>query len=264
MGHIGLICLFTLIIHTTETLSYAVRLSGVRTGRLAVALSLTGMILLVSRTSNLIQGPMTGGLIDEAAVTHVDVEPYFRYIIAAASLGTAVAILLFPTFVQLSERLIAHLEVAGSIPKLLKNSVNIDSLKHVSYHIRIPRLQALSRFRIKDIPKRLLLLNCIVTGIYTISVLSALYASLIAPELKMTLAMSSGLINGFATVILTVLVDPQVGLLTDKALHGQIGADAIREVYIWLMVSRFLGTLLGQALFLPAAYWVAWIGPLFH
>ncbi|MFY0546304.1 lipid II flippase Amj family protein [Brevibacillus sp. H7] len=264
MEHVWLICLFTSIIHTTETLSYAVRLAGVRTGKLAVALSLTGMILLVSRTSNLIQAPMTGALIDQAMHMHLDVSWHFRFIIAAASAGTVTAILLFPTFVQLSRRLIAHLEMAGSIPQLLKNSVSVESIRHVRQHIRIPRLQALSRFRIKGIPKRLLLLNCIVTAIYTVSILSTLYASLISPDFKATILMSSGLINGFATIILTILVDPQVALLTDRAMNGQTEPDTLREIYIWLMISRFLGTLLAQLLFIPAAYWVAWIGPLFH
>jgi hypothetical protein len=264
MEHIWLICLFTYIIHTTETLSYAIRLAGVRTGKLAVALSLTGIIVLVSRTSNLIQAPMTGALIDQAMHTHFDVGWYFRYIIAAASLGTATAVLLFPTFVQLSKRLIAHLEIAGSIPQLLKNSVSVSSIRHVGHHIRWPQLQILSRFRFRGIPKRLLLLNCIVTAIYTVSVLSTLYASLIAPDFKATILMSSGLINGFATIILTILVDPQVALLTDRAINGQTEPEFIWEMYMWLMVSRFLGTLLAQLVFIPAAYWVAWIGPWFH
>lgn len=32
---------------------------------------------------------------------------------------------------------------------------------------------------------------------------------------------SSGLINGIATILLTILIDPQIGLLTDKVLKGE-------------------------------------------
>lgn len=259
-----LISFFTLIIHTTDTLSYAIRLAGVRTGKLAVALSLTGIIVLVSRTSNLIQGPMTGGLIDLAKKTNLDVEPYFRVIIGAASAGTALAILLFPIFVTLSTRVIAHLEVAGSIPQMIKNSVSIEKIKQVGYHLRNSRWEMLSRFRMGSIPKRLLFLNCIVTSIYTVSVLSVLYASLLVPEYEATVLMSSGLINGFATIIFTILVDPQIALLTDKALQGKTEADSIQKIFVWLMISRFVGTLLAQLMLMPAAYWVAWLGPLFH
>jgi hypothetical protein len=259
-----LICLFTMIIHTTETLSYAVRLAGVRTGKLAVALSLTGMIVLVARTSNLIQGPLTGSLIDFAEKTHIDVAQHFRIIIAAASAGTAAAILLFPTFVSLSTRLISHLEIAGSIPQMIKNSVTVGNIKRVGYHLKRPKWETLKRFRLGGVPKRLLLLNCVVTAIYTVSVLSALYASLLTPDFKTTATMSTGLINGFATIIFTILVDPQVALLTDKALQGKTEPEAIQKIYVWLMISRFFGTLAAQLLLIPAAYWVVWISPLFY
>jgi Alternate to MurJ len=264
MNTVWLICLFTFVIHATETLSFAIRLAGVQTARLAVALSLTGMVLLVSRTANLMQSPFTGGLIDRATVTHADVAPDLHMIIGAASLGTLAAILLFPTCVQLSKRLIAHLELAGSIPQMLRTSVTVHSIRHVRHHIRLPRWRALSRFRFRGIPKRLLLLNCVVTGIYTSSILSVLYASLLAPAFKATVLMSSGLINGFATIIMAVLVDPQVALLTDKALQGQAPTESIRDTYLWLMVSRFFGTILAQFLLVPAAHWVAWLAPLFH
>ena len=54
----------TTIIHTAETLSYAVRLAGVRLNKIAVALSLTGMIVLVSRTANMVQGPIAAKFVD--------------------------------------------------------------------------------------------------------------------------------------------------------------------------------------------------------
>lgn len=259
-----LISVFTMIIHTTETLSYAIRLAGVRVGKLAVALSLTGIIVLIARTSNLIQAPMTGSLIDLAVIEDIDVEQYFRMIIAAASAGTAAALLLFPTFVSLSTRLIAHLEVAGSIPQMFKNSVTVGSIKRVGYHLKKPKWEMLKRFRLGGVPKRLLFLNCIVTAVYTVSVLSALYASLLTPDFKTTAMMSTGLINGFATIIFTILIDPQVALLTDKALQGKTEPEAIQKIYVWLMISRFFGTLAAQLLLIPAAYWVVWLSPLFH
>ncbi|NGQ95528.1 DUF2837 family protein [Brevibacillus sp. SYP-B805] len=258
-----LILLFTFIIHMTETLSYAVRLAGVRTGKLAVALSLTGIILLISRTSNLFLAPLNGGLIGYAQRMHVDVEPQFRLMISAASLGTAAAILLMPTCVRLASRAIAHLEVAGSIPQLLKTSVTVSRIKQVSHHIRLPNRGMLSAFRLAGIPKRLLLLNGLVTAIYTIGVLSALYAALLYPEYREVAMNSSGLINGIATIIFTVLVDPQVALITDRTMKGGGDGDLLARMFVYLMLSRFAGTMLSQLLFLPAAHWIAWISPFF-
>ncbi len=264
MDALWLICLLTFVIHTTETLSYGIRFAGVLTGRLAVALSLVGIVLLISRTSNLIQGPFTGGLMDQAAISHTDPSMKLHLIIAASSLGTLAAIFLFPTFVQLSKRLISHLELAGSIPQMLRTAVTVDSIRRVRHHVRIPNLQFISRFRIQGIPKRLLLLNALGTAVYTSSVLASLYAILLVPDYKATVLMSSGMINGFATIFMTILVDPQVALLTEKAMQGQATHESIRNMYLWLMISRFFGTILAQILLVPAAYWVAWLAPLFH
>lgn len=266
MSTIWIICLFTLIIHASDTLSYAVRLAGIRTGLLAVSLSLTGMILLISRTSNLVQAPMSGGIIDSvgneitASELH-HVESLFRMILASASVGTVLAIVLFPTCVFLSARIIARLEVVGSIPLMLKKSVNVSSIKWAKKHIRVPRWQMLLRLRVGGIPKRLLLLNMIVTAIYTVGVLSSLYTALLVPELHTTATMSSGMINGLATIIFAVFIDPRIAIVTDRALTGQIPKESMNKMFGLLMLSRFAGTLLAQLLLVPAALWLKWLLP---
>lgn len=58
--------LFTMLIHAADSLSYALRLGGLRTRRIALAISLAGILLLVSRTSNMAQGPMIGSLVNAA------------------------------------------------------------------------------------------------------------------------------------------------------------------------------------------------------
>lgn len=251
------VCILTLLIHSVETLSYAIRLAGVRAGKLAVALSVTGIVVLVSRTANLIQAPLTAKLIDQAKDSETfSLEMYFRYILGASSLGTLVAIVLFPTFVFLFARIIAHLEIEGSIPKLI-SSVTVDKIKHARHHLRKPRLSMLRSLRYYGIPKRLLLLNAVVTAIYTVGVLSALYAAHLVPAYSMTASQSSGLINGIATILMTVFVDPQLALITDKALANREESGKLGRIFGMLMFSRLAGTLLAQLIFIPAAYWVS-------
>ncbi|MFC4098116.1 lipid II flippase Amj family protein [Paenibacillus xanthanilyticus] len=256
------IALLTLTIHAAETLSYAVRMAGIRTGKLAIALSLTGMIVLVARTSNIAQGTMTGKIVDFAK-THgdFDLAGSFRFIIGGASAGTLVAIALFPTFVQLSARLIAHLEKAGSVPGMARSLMRADAIRHSVHHIRRPRLAMVRRFRKGGYPLRLMLLNGFVTAIYTVGVLAALYASSLPGPYSIGISQSSGLINGLATILLTVLIDPHVALMTDRALRQEAALASVNQLYGALMLSRLGGTLLAQALFLPAAYWVQWAVP---
>ncbi|KOR90108.1 lipid II flippase Amj family protein [Paenibacillus solani] len=243
----------TMIIHTAETLSYSARYAGVKLNKIAVALSLTGIIVLVSRTSNLVQAPLTAKFVDYAREEPTfDVLSYFRAILLAASIGTIAAIALFPTFVNLFSRVISKLEVAGSIPKLV-TSVTIGQLKNTRHYIKKPNL-AWSQFRYLGVPKRFVMLNIVVTAFYTVGVLSSLYAAHLTPQFSTTASQASGLINGIATIILTIFIDPQLGLITDKATRNEEARDQLGKVYTMLMVSRFFGTMLAQLVIIPAAY----------
>lgn len=260
LEQIIILACFTLIIHLIETLTYAIRIAGVRLSRLAVALSLVGVILLISRTANLFQGILSGSIIDYAKNDpDFSLVETFRIIIGSATVGTLIALLLYPTAVALSSRMINHLEVAGSIPQMVRASVSIDKLQKARNHIRLPKVSMLSRLRVGGIPKRLILMNMAITAIYTIGVLAALLASTMTTEDAMSAAQSSGLINGIATIMLTILIDPQVGILTDKVLRGEREPAALQKMFAFLMMSRLAGTLLAQLLLVPAAFWIKWV-----
>lgn len=246
------VVVLTIIIHAAETLSYSIRYAGVIKNKIAVALSLTGIIVLISRTANLLQSPVTGNFVDHAKEDpSFEVLGYFRIVLLAASAGTIIAIALFPTFVTLCGKIIARLEVAGSIPKLL-TSVTFDQLKNARRYIRKPRFN-LSAYRYMGISKRFILLNVAVTAFYTVGVLSALYAAHLLPAFSTTASQMSGIINGIATVLLTIFIDPQLGLIMDKATKDEQAKSQLGKIYTMMMVSRFFGTLLAQLLIVPAA-----------
>ncbi|MNN58355.1 hypothetical protein D3C81_1734000 [compost metagenome] len=175
----------------------------------------------------------------------------------ASSLGTLVAIALFPTFVGLFSRVISKLEVEGSLPKLL-SSVTIEQLKNTRKYIKKPGIK-LPSFRYLGIPKRFIIMNIFVTGFYTVGVISSLYAGHLSPHLLATASNSSGLINGLATIVLTIFIDPQLGIITHKATEQAEYRDQLGKIYVLLMFSRFLGTLLGQLVFIPAAHFISWM-----
>jgi hypothetical protein len=247
-----IVCLLTMIIHTAETLSYSVRFAGVRLNKIAIALSLTGIIVLVSRTANMIQAPLTAKFVDYAkSDPDFLLLNYLRIILLASSLGTLIAIAVFPTFVGLFERIISKLEIEGSIPKLL-TSVTISQLKNTRKYIRKPKIRLYS-FRYLGIPKRFIVMNVFVTAFYTVGVLSSLYAAHLVPQFSTTASQASGLINGLATILLTIFIDPQLGIITHKSTENVEYRDQLGKIYVVLMGSRFLGTLVGQIVLVPAA-----------
>lgn len=256
--YIFIVFFMTMIIHTAETLSYSIRLAGVNLHKIAVALSLTGIVVLVSRTANLVQAPLTAKLVDYAkSHASFDLLRELRIILLASSIGTLVAIMLFPTFVSLFGRVITRLEVAGSIPKLI-SSVSLGQLKNSKHYLKVPRF-TFSQYRYLGIPKKFIAMNVIVTSFYSVGVLSSLYAAYLFPQLSTTASQASGIINGIATILLTIFIDPQLGLITDKALNHEEHRNQLGKIYVMLMTTRFMGTMLAQFILVPGAYFIGYV-----
>ncbi|RDW17465.1 lipid II flippase Amj family protein [Oceanobacillus chungangensis] len=256
-----MIALFILIIHSIETLAYSVRLSGARVKLLASALSLFNVMVMVSRLANMMQQPFTGSLIDNAPKENAleFVAGQYRILIASATLGTIIGLLLLPTFIAIFSRAIIHLaEERGSIPALLKKGLTIPFLKRAKKHIHLPRYSYLKDMNWRDIPIKLFCTNMLITAIYTIGVLSALYAALLAPERATTAVMASGLINGVATILLIVFIDPKISILADDVINQKGSYVSLKSASIMMVTSRLLGTLLAQVLFIPGAKYIAW------
>ncbi|TDL82737.1 lipid II flippase Amj family protein [Peribacillus frigoritolerans] len=256
------ISLFILIIHCIETLAYAVRLSGARVKMIASALSLFNLMVIVSRMANMMQQPFTGSLVDLAPKenTLLYVENQYRILIASSTLGTVLGILLLPTFIALFSRAIIHLSDArGSIPLLLKKGFSFEYLKRGIKHIQLPKKSYFMTINLKQIPIKLFFINMIITSIYTIGVLSALYAALLVPDRSSTAIMASGLINGIATILLVILIDPKISVLADDVVNNKGSYTRLKSISIMMITSRLFGTLLAQLLFIPGAHYVAWL-----
>jgi len=50
-----------------------------------------------------------------------------------------------------------------------------------------------------------------------------------------------------------ILIDPVSALITDQALRGKRPASEVSHTVVWQVKGRFIGTLLAQLLFFPAA-----------
>jgi hypothetical protein len=255
------IALFIFIIHSIETLAYAVRLSGARVKMIASALSLFNIMVIVSRLANMMQQPFTGSLIDTAPNENAleFVETQFRILIGASTVGTVVGIILLPTFIALFSRAIIHLsEEKGSVPSLMKRIFSIHYIKRGITHFSLPKFSYLQDTRIKDIPIRLFFVNMIITAIYTIGVLSALYAALLVPERANTAIMAYGLINGIATILLVIFIDPKISVIADDVVNQRGSYNKLKSISLMMVISRLFGTLLAQLLLIWGARYIAW------
>jgi hypothetical protein len=107
-------------------------------------------------------------------------------------------------------------------------------------------------------PLKIFLLNVVAVSIMTIGVLSAVYASYLNPEYRTTASNLSAFINGFATILMFVFIDPHLSTMTDDVNIGKLPESAFRKIIVYMVGARIAGTMLAQILFLPAAKMIAW------
>jgi hypothetical protein len=248
----------TALVHCLDTASYASRIAGVRTGRLALTGALFSIVSLLSRVANTLQAPLLGIAVDRM-VRQGNLDGMvsgFHWIIASASVGTLLGAVLIPTFTSLFSRGALAYESHGSFLAVMVHSLSTRGLSRISQHFRLPLPESVRNARRFNLPRSFFLLTVLVTAVYTVGVSSTIYASALAPELVRTATTLSGVINGVGTLLLVILVDPVSALITDQALRGNRPASAVSHIVVWQVAGRLAGTLLAQLLFLPAALFV--------
>lgn len=257
--------IFTLTIHMISTLAYAVRLVGVRTGRLAVSFALFNILVLISRTAHAIQAPLLSKKIEGDLAMEIPLQPdsMFRWLILAASIGTLIGGFLIPTFKQLFTRFVLRFDIDRSIPRVLIHGFSKAGVRHIKTDLKIPSRQNIKHLKdYKHLPKRLIALNTLVISILTVGVFASLNAAYINPALRVTASTLAPIITGLATILLVVFIDPYFSLLTDDVLDGKRSEAYFHKCVFAMAISRFAGTLLAQLLLGPAAWLIAKIASL--
>ena len=254
------------IVQFVQIGAYAARLAGVQSGRIATSISLFNLFVTASRLANLFYAPMLGQISDRAAATSEvhTFEWQVRAIVLGGTVGTALGALALPAFLMLFLRGIASFERTNSVPRTLLRAFSFRTLVAVAESLRLPSASHLSRFSIRHIPLNLLVFNTIVTGIYAIGVVAAVYASVIDPAAARTSVLLSGIVNGIATISFTLIVDPTSAYITDQAAKGERPVEDVKSMVFFLALTAILGTLLSQFILIPAAYVIAFAAHLFN
>lgn len=288
MERLLVVAALTAVIHFINTLAYAVRISGVRTRRLATALSLFNVIFLVASTANTIQAPILASMVELVIKTGqaqtgvrvadaqlinsavyqallVSLSQNIRIVILAATVGTIIAAALIPAFVNIFNRAIFIFEETGSVPRMLGQIIiSPRRFMKISGQIYLP---GRSTFKIASkrkmaIPKTFLFLNIIVTGVYTTGVLSAIYAGALFPGFRSTATLLSAVVNGVATILAATVVEPTAAAITDQAIREDRGEEDVKQMVLYLTLTRIVGTVFAQLIFLPSAYLVKYVASL--
>lgn len=256
------ICLLTAAINLIGTLAYGARIAGVRTRRIAMSFALFNILVLVSRTSNSFLGPFLAKRIENrlASGGGAALAGDFRIVLASATVSVLLGIVLVPTAQRMFARGIGYFQRNRSTAQMILRTASPSGLHAIRESIALPHLGHL-----RDLTRPLgvgwgvLLANVLAQALITVGVLASLYAGYLNPQFRVTASQLSAVVNGFATILLFALIDPQLSVMTDDVVEGHIDEPLFRRTIMWISVSRLVGTMLAQIFFLPAATAIAWI-----
>ena len=91
----------------------------------------------------------------------------------------------------------------------IRRTSTVPTLAHIS-ELRKPR----------GVSIRVILLNILAQALLTVGVVASLYAGYLYPDYRVTASQLSAVVNGFATILLFVLIDPQLSVMTDDVVAG--------------------------------------------
>jgi hypothetical protein len=261
-GQLILICLLTAVINLIGALAYAARIAGIRTGRIAMSFALFNLLVLVSRMSNSFLGPFLAKRIELrlASGGGEALAGDFRLVLASASVAVFVGILLVPTAQRLFAQAIGWFQHNRSTARLVLRTASPTGISAIRQAITIPNVANLKELRQpKGVGWGVLFANMLAQGLITVGVLASLYAGYLNPEFRVTASQLSAVVNGFATILLFALIDPQISVMTDDVVEGRMDANLFRRAIIWVSLSRLAGTVAAQIFFVPAALAIAWV-----
>jgi len=271
--------LLTAFINLINTLTRSSRLSGVRTGSLATAISLFGVVYLAASFANTLQAPLLASTVEliiknaynqalgiAAAADATGTQVYqqalmglnykLRFVIAGASLGTVAGMLVIPSFVTSFANAINAFGRTGSVFKVIP-LILVSLFKPGSGILKL-RMTSLTTLREivttrMTTPKSFLLWNLASYSLWTCNVLAGLYAGALYPEFRGTAVMMAAIVGNAAIVVNVMMVDPVLAKVTDAVARGEEKELGLKQIIFYLAVSNLLGTILAQAIFEPVS-----------
>ena len=255
-----IVLLLTFVINFITTLSYSVRIVGIRTGRIAISFALFNILVLVSRTANGFQAPLLAKTV-ENDIKHgiFGNDLTFRLIIFSCTLATIFGAFLIPTFQRVLSKAVINFSTHKSMSKLILHGFSKAGILYFKDNMTIPAKGNISQIEFnKHFPWRIFILNIFAVAIMTIGVLSAVYASYLNPEYRTTASNLSAFINGFATILMFAFIDPHLSAMTDDVTLGKCSETTFRKYLVYMTIARLIGTIVAQFIFMPSAELLAW------
>ncbi len=279
MDRLLFVFLLTAFINLINTLTRSSRLSGVRTGRLATAISLFGVVYLAASFANTLQAPLLASTVDgivkdaytlsietapEAEVTGTQVyqdalaglNHKLRFVMLGAAAGCVLGILTIPSFVASFSNAVKAFGRTGSVFKVIP-LILLSFFRPRSgiLEFRMSSIATLKEilFRKMTTPKAFLYWSLFSYSLWTVNVLSGLYAGALYPDFRQTAILMASIVGNASIIINVMMVDPILARVTDAVDRGENEEIELKQIIFYLALTNLLGTLFSQLIFEPVA-----------
>jgi hypothetical protein len=262
---IFIVIVLTFLINLITTLSYSVRIVGIRTGRIAISLALFNILVLISRTANSFQGPLLASSIEKNIKSGLSSNlSDFRLIIFSCTIATIIGGLLIPTFQRILSVAVTRFSIYKSVPKIVIHGFTKGGITYLKDSFVVPDKRNITQLDFKtNFPWKVFLMNVVAVAIITVGVISSLYAGYFNQDLRTTSSSLSSVINGLATILMFVFIDPFLSIMTDEVALGKCQESVFRKYIVYMVVARIVGTLIAQLIFIPSAKLIAYFSGIF-
>lgn len=162
-----IVLILTFVINLITTLSYSVRIVGIRTGRVAISFALFNILVLVSRTANGFQAPLLAKTVEnDIKVGVFDNIGTFRLIIFSCTIATIIGACLIPTFQRVLSKAVINFSVHKSMGKLILHSFSKAGILYFKDNMTIPKKKNISQIKLdSEFPWRIFILNIFAVAI---------------------------------------------------------------------------------------------------
>lgn len=253
-----IVLILNFIISLIGTLAYSVRMVGVRTGKIAVSFAVFNILMLISRTAVTFQVPILTKFVEHHTGAN-NLINIFNLIIVVSGIATVIAAFLIPTFQRIFFRGVLHFSVDRSVPKLVIHSFTKAGVNYIKDCVAIPVKENITELNFRKLPIKIIIYNLITVALLTVGALAPIYAGSIAPDLRATCITLSSIINGIATILMAIFIDPQLSIMTDDVIEGKCTEKDFRTVVVAMVGSKTLGTFASLLLIIPSSYLIVFV-----
>lgn len=253
-----LVLVFNFIISLIGTLAYSVRLVGVRTGKIAISFTVFNILSLISRMAVTFQEPLLTNYVEKNlysdGLLHI-----FNLIILVSGVAATFGAFLIPTFQNIFSKGVMAFSIERSIPKLVIDGMSKRGRVSMKYCITKPHKESVTKINYKKIPRRIVVYNFAAVALVTVGALAPIYAFRLAPNLRATCVTLSSVVNGVATILMTIFIDPQMSIMTEDVMDGKCSKEDFKSSVVAMVGSKMLGTFAAAFLLIPSAYVIVFV-----